>query len=92
MLPSSVFTCSTEDWKSFATTVSKNQEKLHGGRSDPHAQHLWGGVISGVFVVTDGKINIPAGFFAGGTLARLRIAIVKLRVGCEVELFKSSCL
>ena len=53
----------------------------HAGRGNPHAQHLWGGVMSGSFLIAEGKINIPAGFLAGGTLARLRMAIAQLRIG-----------
>ena len=65
--------------------VEKLGKISHAGRGYPHAQHLWGGVISGVIVITGGKINIPAGFLAGGTFARLRMAIVQLRIGYEVE-------
>ena len=61
--------------------VEKLGKTPHEGTSDPYAQHLRGGVMSGSFLIAEGKINIPAGFLAGGTLARLRMAIVQLRVG-----------
>ena len=48
-------------------------------------------VVPSFFTTGFEDVAVPtAGFFAGGTLARLRIVIVQLRIGCEVELLKSS--